>query len=145
MSNPTSPSPDLLDIQLNPSGINVLLPNHSKITSTHKAKLNIPTLPDQATSVHLFPSFASGSLLSVGQLYDAGCTATFTRTSTEISHNGQPIIQGKCHPATALWHLNPVAPATPPPLPSASTSVGLPCAAARIMQRYSLHLCLFYI
>ena len=82
----TAPHPDLLEVQPDSDGIQVLLPNHSTITSTHKAKLNLPKLSDHATSIHLFPSLASGSLLSVSQLCDAGCTATFTKSSAAITH-----------------------------------------------------------
>ena len=78
-----SPSNDLPLTDLHPvsNGINVLLPNHDKIQATHTANLNVPHLPSAARNVHLFPSLASGSLLSVGQLCDSGCTATFTNTT----------------------------------------------------------------
>ena len=49
----SSPNSHLLDIQPDPDGVQVLLPNHSSITSTHKAKLNLPKLSGHATSVHL--------------------------------------------------------------------------------------------
>ena len=139
---PTSPAPHpvLVDVHPNPNGVQVLLPNHSTIKSTHKAKLNLPQLSDQATSTHLFPSLASGNLLSVGQLCDAGCTATFTKSSAVISHRGQPIIQGSRHPTTKLWHMDPLQPQYTPCHQSAQTALGQPIAAAR-MQFY--HAALF--
>ena len=133
-SVPTSSAPhdNLRNIQPDPTGIQVLLPNHETITSTHKAKLNTPTLPDSATSVHLFPSLASGSLLSVGQLCDADCIATFTKSSANISHHGTTILKGSRHPITNLWHLDPITPLATSPTPSANTVLGQPNAAARM-------------
>ena len=128
----SSSHPHLLDIQPDPDGVQVLLPNHSSITSTHKAKLNLPKLSGPAKSVHLFPSLASGNLLSVSQLCDVGCTATFNKSSAVISHNGEPIIQGSRHPITKLWHMNPLDPQCTPCQNTANTTLGQPNAAARM-------------
>ena len=132
MPSPSNPTSSLSDIQHASSGIKVLLPNSNTIQSTHKATLNIPTLPNQAKTFHLFRSLSSGSLLSVEQLCDAGCTATFSNTSAEISHQGKPLLRGKRHPSTALWHLDPATPGQRTPNPSMHTAVGLPGAAARM-------------
>ena len=80
MPAPTTTAPHLRNITPTSDGIEVLLPNSTKIKSTHQANINLPSLPTSATSVHLFPSLASGSLLSIGQLCDSGCSATFTKT-----------------------------------------------------------------
>ena len=56
------------DIKQAQHPITVKLPNNETIQSTHTAHLNIPKLPPSATSVHLFPSLAAGSLISISQL-----------------------------------------------------------------------------
>ena len=104
----------LTNIRPTQEPINVLLPNHQNITSTHQANLNINNLPPAAKSVHVFPSLASGSLLSIGQLCDSGCTATFTASTATISRNGQPIITGHRNKLSKLWTIYPT-PIPPPP------------------------------
>ena len=69
----------------NPS-IKVLLPNGDTMQSTHTTTLPI-NLPQSARTAHVFPSLASGSLLSVGKLCDEGCTAVFTKKKLEIHKN----------------------------------------------------------
>ena len=105
-TSPTLQSnPILTDVHPTNDPIDVLLPNHQHITSTHQANLNINNLPPSAKTVHVFPSLASGSLLSVGQLCDHGCTATFTSSSATISRNGHPIITGTRNKSTKLWNI----------------------------------------
>jgi hypothetical protein len=67
----------------NPNSI-LCNPNGSTIHSTHEAKLDVPGLPAAARKVHIVPGLASHSLLSIGQLCDAGCDVTFTATDTTI-------------------------------------------------------------
>ena len=103
----TTTAPHLRNITPTSDGIEVLLPNSTTIKSTHQANINLPSLPTSATSVHLFPSLASGSLLSIGQLCDSGCSATFTKTDAIVTRNSIPVLRGLRHPATSLWHLDP--------------------------------------
>ena len=112
--------------------IDVVLPNHACISSTHTAKLTLPQLPAPATAVHLFPSLATGSLLSIGQFCDHGCTATFTKTKATVSHNGETILEGTRHPSTSLWHVDPNMSSIHQPSPSMNATVGQPSAANRI-------------
>ena len=69
------------NIQPNPQGIHVLLPNKATMRSTHTATIKVQGLPEHALTAHVFPQLASGSLLSVGQLCGGGCTATFDKIS----------------------------------------------------------------
>ena len=128
-----SSTPSLSNVHLVADGIRVLLPNNEVIESTHKANINIPTLPPAATEAHLFPSLASGNLLSVGQLCDHGCTAQFDKDTATISFQNHPILRGTRNPNTKLWHLsNDSSTSTSPSLPSVNASVGTPSTAARI-------------
>lgn len=107
-------------------GINVLLPNGDALTSTHTANLILPGLPPSATTAHIFPSLASGSLLSIGVLCDHGCTATFTKDDVSISHNNKSILTGQRAPSTGLWTM------TLPPPPQANIIINNPNIASRI-------------
>ena len=86
-------------------GISVLLPNQAHMHSTHTGLLNVPDLPLSARQVHLFPKLASGSLLSVGQLCDAGCQATFDKQHLRIYYKGKTIMQGTRQP-NKLWQID---------------------------------------
>ena len=64
-------------------------------------------LPLQATKAHLFPSLGPSSLVSIGQLCDAGCTAKFHHDKVHIKYHGDIIITGLRNNATnKLWQLN---------------------------------------
>jgi len=72
--------------------------------ATHTAELDLPNLPVQARTAHIFPELGNTSLLSVGQLCDAQCTATFTDTTVTITHNNKTILQGIRTKKDNLWH-----------------------------------------
>ena len=82
----------------------VTLPNHEVMHSTHEAELSLPGLPPEACSAHLFPSLGDLSLVSIGQLCDAGCVANFTATDVTVSNAGTTVLQGRRH-ADKLWHV----------------------------------------
>jgi len=72
--------------------------------STHEAELPIPELPLQARKTHIFPALQETSLISVGQLCDVGCTATFDKHSAEVYYQGKIILQGNRNQETnGLW------------------------------------------
>ena len=84
----------LTDIQPTQRGIEVMLPNAARMKSTHTVMLNMDNLPPEARRVHIFPHLVSSSLLSIGQLCNAGCTALFDKQKIYIFHNGKIIMQG---------------------------------------------------
>jgi len=75
------------------------------MTSTHEAELDLPMLPPDARHVHIVPELTSLSLISIGQLCDAGCIVTFTATAVTCEWNEQIILVGHRAPKTRLWHL----------------------------------------
>ena len=96
------------NVQSTDNGIKVKYPDGVIDQATHTATLDIPSLPLKARQVHLFRKLASGSLLSLGQLCDAGCTAYFNKKTVYIFYNGKIIMQGTRSPSTnQLWQLNP--------------------------------------
>jgi hypothetical protein len=90
------------------NGIQVMFPDGNLAQATHTATLNLPTLPQKARQVHLFKALASGALISLGQLCDAGCTAYFNATTAYIFHQGKIIMQGSRNSATnnRLWKID---------------------------------------
>jgi hypothetical protein len=81
-------------------------PNGSVMYSTHEAELDIPGLPDAARHVHIVPDLASKSLISIGQLCDAGCKVTFDATDVTVYHDDKIALTGKRTSYTRLWHLD---------------------------------------
>jgi hypothetical protein len=93
----------------NPS-VKVILPNGETMQSSHTAQLQLhPSLPEIACRAHIFPTLTC-SLISVGQLCDSGCTATFTANNVIIAYQGKTIITGDRSPTNNLWYINLAAP-----------------------------------
>jgi hypothetical protein len=79
--------------------------NGAAMRSSHFAELIIPGLPPSARIVHVVPALTTKSLLSIGQLCDAGCSATFDATTATITYDNEIVLVGTRTDATKLWHL----------------------------------------
>ena len=130
----------LSNIRSTSSPVQVLLPNNQIMASTHEAYLNIPGLPRSARHVHLFPSMEGTSpLLSIGQLCDHECTATFSANEVCIRHHDRVIIRGVRSPVTRLWYADLASlVAAPPTAPCDSTTTDVAAAAIGGTQIHSL-------
>ncbi len=95
----------IFEVKPTTNPISVKVSNGQNITSTHEGKLRI-NLPPEAQKVHLFPDLAT-SLISVGQLCDHDCTATFDKNKVLITHGDKIVLQGKRNTANGLWHITP--------------------------------------
>jgi hypothetical protein len=84
------------------NGITVALPNNQRIQASHTCQLALPQLPAGARQAHLFQNLAH-PLLSISQLCDQGCTATFDALQVRIERDGQLILHGQRDPTTNLW------------------------------------------
>ena len=86
----------------------VEMANESIIHSSHQAELFLPSFLAQARITHLFPDLESHSLLSIGQLCDAGCIALLDKSAIYIVHPEQQqlILTGARDQATKLWHID---------------------------------------
>ena len=82
--------------------ISVHLPDRSTMTNTHEGYLTIPNLLSNACKTYLFDDMQS-SLISIGQLCDAGCVVTFSKNHVHINKEGELILKGLCNTATGLW------------------------------------------
>ncbi len=86
------------------NSIQVRIPDGSTMHSSHTTQLHIPPLPIGATQAHILPSLAH-NLISIGQLCDHDCVATFDRQQVTIRHNNTTILQGHRDKHTGLWCL----------------------------------------
>ena len=110
----------------------VMYPDGNIDEATHEAILTLPNLPISARKVHLFGHLASGSLISLGQLCDAGCTAYFDKNKVYIFFNGKIIMQGSRNESTnRLWQVDNMTTSTPP-VHSLNSIIDNPTIAERI-------------
>ena len=70
--------------------------------SNETTMLCLQNIPDTAAKAHVFPDITEHSLLSIGQLCDAGCLATFDATSVNVIHNDTTIRKGTRDQTTKL-------------------------------------------
>ena len=79
-------------------------PNGSIMTSAKATHLAIPAVPKAANQARVFDELKSGNLLSIGQLCDNNCTATFNKQSMHVNNaNGEEVLQGPRDARTGLW------------------------------------------
>ena len=82
------------------------LPNGQQLKSNNVAcELNLPQVPEQGRQAHLLPGITHSSLISIGQLFDAGFQATFDQTSVNITNHGDTILTGHPDFTTGLWRI----------------------------------------
>jgi hypothetical protein len=71
--------------------------------SNHKTNLQLPHINPAATEAHIFPKMTEHSLISIGQLCDAGCLATFDANTVLVTHENQTVLKGMRDDITKLW------------------------------------------
>jgi hypothetical protein len=80
--------------------------NGSIMKATHVAELNYPNLPERARRVYIVPELAGRTLISVGQLCDAGCTVRFDATTCHVQFKGETVLYGARRDGNTLWQLD---------------------------------------
>jgi hypothetical protein len=77
--------------------------------STYEGELDIPALPPEARRAHIVPALLNNnsSLVSIGQLADAGCDVQFNKTSATVTYEGNTIFTGTRNATNKLWSLTP--------------------------------------
>ncbi|GAX14227.1 hypothetical protein FisN_1Hu418 [Fistulifera solaris] len=119
--------------------IHITIPDGSTLTSTHEGILDFPGLAPAARHVHIFPELHQCSLLSIGQLCDAGYHVRFDATTMAVHDSLDNIVlTGHRDRGTGLWHV-PIPPIPvphasmptpgPPPQPMAARAIGAPATA----------------
>ena len=104
-------------------GPQVLLSDGSIMPATHKAELNLgPLLSIRSKTVHIFPPLQSGTLISVGKLYDGGCAATFTATKITIERKLNIFLEGTRKLVAVMWHVHLSTTPHPRPTPTCQSA-----------------------
>ena len=89
----------------NESSIQVKLPNGDVLHSSGSTKIPIPSLSNQAQKAHIFPKLTSANLLSIGQLCDDNCIATFDKHKLIITKNNKTLIEGTRNFSNGMWYV----------------------------------------
>jgi hypothetical protein len=85
------------------------------MTSTHEAEFDLPMLRPEARRTHVVPELHNCSLLSIGQLTDAGYLANFNAICLRIYgcltiedlDATKCVLTGTRHTPTGMWHIDP--------------------------------------
>lgn len=88
-----------------PSTVQVQLPNGMSIHSIRTVLLHLPPLPSPLLIYVFSDHDLSSSLLSVSQLCNHGCNATFTNKSFSITYNNVILCSGLKLFSDTLWHV----------------------------------------
>jgi hypothetical protein len=86
--------------------LNVNMPNGTTIQSSHTCNLLLTNLPPYARQAHILQELVHNSLISVGQLWDNGCSVTFTQDQVTVSKNGKCVMYGSRDPKSRLWRVD---------------------------------------
>jgi hypothetical protein len=84
------------------------------MTSTHEGEFDLPTLRPEARRAHIIPALHNCSLLSIGQLTDAGYIAIFDATRLRVYDSDNIykltdqlcVLSGTRHSPTGMWHID---------------------------------------
>ena len=93
------------DVEVDPIGPTVILPDTSTLTATKQGNLPIQQLSSAAKKTAVFDNLQS-SLISLGQLCDDGCTVVLTKKNLIAAKDKNIILQG--HRSTSgdgLWDI----------------------------------------
>ncbi len=101
----TSDSTALRNVRPFTDVIPVSLPNGDELHAQNQGNLPIPHLTADATQTRILDGLNT-SLVSVGQLCDDGCVATFKKDSVIVTKNTKVVLQGKRNYSDGLWNIN---------------------------------------
>ena len=81
-----------------------MLPNGEQLASNSTTNLPIVSLPDLATQAYIVPELDK-ILISIKQLTNVGCSATFERDDATVTYQGKTILHAPLNPASGLWEV----------------------------------------
>jgi hypothetical protein len=84
----------IINKRLTTNPISISNPNGQIMTSTHEAKLDLPTLRLAARRAHIIPALQHCSLLSVGSLCGAGYKVNFDKHTMRVLDDGACVLTG---------------------------------------------------
>ena len=80
--------------------------NGNVLEATHKTTIILPKeLSTIAKEGYILPKLSTNTLISIGQLCDDKCIATFDAMSVKISKNNKIILEGSRDSKTGMWHM----------------------------------------
>jgi hypothetical protein len=86
--------------------ITVKFPNGDTINSISSGTFHLPNLPTQLKA-HIFAEKdLDMSLVSVAELCNAGCEATFTKDGFRVINNGKVVLSAPKSPSETLWRVS---------------------------------------
>lgn len=98
-----------------------------KISNKH-TYMKIPNLPREACKAHILKKLASGNLISLGQLCDAGCKAYLDQHRAYVIYKDKIILEGtRSKDTNGLWEME-----LPPPPEQINAAVDQATVAERI-------------
>jgi hypothetical protein len=93
--------------------IKIKIPNGSTIESTHVAELDLPMLRPAARQAHIVPALDNCSLLSLGQLCDAGYQILLEADTLSVLDASETILSGSRDHSSGMWHIELPSPNAP--------------------------------
>ena len=76
------------------NGLKVTQPDGTKIQDTAECELDMDNIPQNARKAHKFPMLAGNILISVAQLFNAGCDVTFYHDKVTVPKDSKEISEG---------------------------------------------------
>ena len=74
------------------------------MTSSLSGDLTLSSIPMEARKAHVFNEISSWSILSLGVLCDAGCTATFSHDKLTVNMFDEVVLNGyRDHTTSGMW------------------------------------------
>ena len=96
----------LINIKKIHDGPNCKLPDGSLIKPQELGEINgLNELSKEGKKAYIHPMLKNTSLLSIGQLCDDGCTATFDKEKLNVTKNNKIILQGIRNHKDGLWDI----------------------------------------
>jgi hypothetical protein len=95
----------VLNKRLTSHPITIKIPNGATIQSTHVAELDLPMLRPDARKAHIVPALDDCSLLSLGQLCDAGYQILLEANTLSVLDDGHTILTGSREHSTGMWQI----------------------------------------
>jgi hypothetical protein len=86
--------------------IHVANPNGAIMTSTREGELDFPMLRPEACHAHIIPDLQNCSLLSAGQLCDAGYYVHFDAAIVRILDGDVCVLTGTHNSTNGMWEIN---------------------------------------
>ena len=105
--------------------ISVGCPNGHILQSTEQTQLAIPGVPTSGNNARVFNELKTGNLLSIGQLCDSDCKATFSKEKMTITNSQNiEVLNGPRDKRTGLWTVElPLATTTDTPTEAIKESI----------------------